>query len=401
MKKLLSIILSIVMLLSITAGMSVSVYAGEEDFAYKVTTNGNAVITGYIGSDTSLTIPTMLGGYQVTGIDEYAFYYESGIRSVTIPGSIQTIARYAFCFCNDLTSVTLFKGIKSIDKYAFNRCESLYSVNYTGTKAEWHSLSDFLYYSDEYYYTIVCSDGRIETADDFVHTYVTTIKKATPKSSGYVDHKCKYCNDNHYKYLPQVYAKLSKKKYYYSGKAKKPKVTVYNENGSTISKEHYKVVYPKGRKKIGKYTVKIIFKGAYYSGTIKKTFKIVKKVKKPAQVKGVKATVLIDNDNSTVPFNVKWKKVKGASGYQMKFGNEDGGGKYWSGTKTFKGASNTTFNTMLLYGTDICASKYGCSFLKIRAYKKVNGKKVYGKWSKIVNCKTYEKTNGKTKEKLY
>ncbi len=133
------------------------------------------------------------------------------------------------------------------------------------------------------------------------------------------------------------------------------------------------------------------------------TLKLAKKIKpkKPGKVKGVKATILIDNDNSTVPFNVKWKKVKGASGYQMKFGNEDGGGKYWSGTKTFKGAANTTFNTMLLYGTDICASKYGCSFLKIRAYKKVNGKKVYGKWSKIVNCKTYEKTNGKTKEKLY
>lgn len=384
MKKLLSIILSIVMLLSITAGMSVSVYAGEEDFAYKVTTNGNAVITGYSGSDTVLTIPTMLGGYQVTGIDEYAFYYESGLRSVTVPGSIQTISRYAFCFCDNLTSVKLFKGIKSIDKNAFNRCENLYNVNYTGTKAEWHAILEFLYYSDEYYYTIVCSDGSIESADDFVHTYATTIKKATPKSSGYVEHKCKYCNDNHYKYLPQVYAKLSKKEYYYTGKAKKPKVTVYNENGS-ISKEHYKVIYPKGRKKAGKYTVKIVLKGDYYSGTIKKTFKIVKKVKKPAQVKGVSSIIYVDDYNAKVTYLAKWKKVKGASGYQVKTGGDDGGGLSW-GTHTVKGGSKTSYKANCAYGSGEAFECYG--YLKVRAYKKVNGKKIYGKWSKVVKSKT-------------
>ncbi len=71
--------------------------------------------------------------------------------------------------------------------------------------------------------------------------------------------------------------KLSKSTFKYDGKVKKPKVTVIDLNGKTVNKKYYTVKYGKGRKKPGKYTVTVKFKGKYKkAGTITKTFKIKK-----------------------------------------------------------------------------------------------------------------------------
>jgi len=272
--------------------------------------------------------------------------------------------------------------------------------------AEWHSLAVKLNFDEDYYYGIYCSDGVYDyktysdektndeessqgTCSDDNHNYKTTIKKATPKKSGYSETVCTRCGEEHYKYIPSVKAKLSKSTYTYDGKEKKPKVTVYNsETGATIGKEAYTVTYPKGRKKVGSYTVKITLKGKYYSGTINKTFKIVKKASAsaPAQVKGVSSVATINHAREKVTYTAKWNKVNGADGYQLKFGGEDGGGKYWlPSTKIKKGASNTSYTANCDYYTSEVWDCY--SFVKIRAYKIVNGKKVYGKWSKTVYTK--------------
>ena len=72
-------------------------------------------------------------------------------------------------------------------------------------------------------------------------------------------------------------AKLSKTSYKYDGKAKKPAVSVTDAYGRKIAKKYYTVKYPKGRKKAGKYKVKITFKGKYKKQKpITKTFKIKK-----------------------------------------------------------------------------------------------------------------------------
>lgn len=88
------------------------------------------------------------------------------------------------------------------------------------------------------------------------------------------------------KYLPEydihinLYiknAKLLKKVYKYDGKVKTPKIKVVDVYGNTVSKKYYTVIYPKGRKKAGKYKVKIKFKGKYKKAkTIIRTFRIKK-----------------------------------------------------------------------------------------------------------------------------
>ncbi len=69
--------------------------------------------------------------------------------------------------------------------------------------------------------------------------------------------------------------KLSKTKFKYDKKVKKPTVKAYNSKGRLIPKKYYTVKYGKGRKKPGKYKVTVTFKGKYKkAGKIVKYFKI-------------------------------------------------------------------------------------------------------------------------------
>lgn len=55
-------------------------------------------------------------------------FSDSGITSINIPGSVNTIWDNAFASCNNLTSVTLNKGITSIMEGAFSGCTNLTSI---------------------------------------------------------------------------------------------------------------------------------------------------------------------------------------------------------------------------------------------------------------------------------
>ena len=82
--------------------------------------------------------------------------------------------------------------------------------------------------------------------------------------------------------------------------------------------------------------------------------------------------------------NVKltWSKVKGASGYEIYRSNSKDG-KY-SKVKTISKGSTTSYKNGKL-------EKSTTYYYKIRAYRKVNGKKVYGSYSSVVSVKTKAK----------
>ncbi|MDR1846549.1 MAG: leucine-rich repeat protein [Bacteroidales bacterium] len=91
----------------------------------------NAFATNPTGSYTILDSVT--GGtnnltYSVTSIGNYAFYYCSGLTSVTIPNSVKYIGDYAFEACSGLTSVTIPNSVTSIGSDAFNGCSGLNSI---------------------------------------------------------------------------------------------------------------------------------------------------------------------------------------------------------------------------------------------------------------------------------
>ncbi len=74
-------------------------------------------------------------------IGEYAFY-ETGLKSILIPGKVSIIGENVFTKCADLASVVLSDGVKTIAPRAFQNCESLVSIDF-GTTVEEIGYSAF------------------------------------------------------------------------------------------------------------------------------------------------------------------------------------------------------------------------------------------------------------------
>ncbi len=138
MKKVLSLFMSLVMLISITAGLDLTVSAETSgDFEYTVLGNGTAEITKYTGIATELSIPSTIDYYTVTSIGAGAFEFCSSLTSITIPDSVTSIGVYAFYLCNSLTSVTMPDSVTSIGYAAF------FGTAYYNNESNW--VDDVLY----------------------------------------------------------------------------------------------------------------------------------------------------------------------------------------------------------------------------------------------------------------
>ena len=64
----------------------------------------------------------------VTSIGKYAFFWCSGLTSITIPNSVTSIGDYAFANCSGLTSITIPNSVTSIGNGAFSGCSGLTSI---------------------------------------------------------------------------------------------------------------------------------------------------------------------------------------------------------------------------------------------------------------------------------
>ena len=67
--------------------------------------------------------------YEVTAINSGAFRNCTGLRSVSLPGSIETIEDGAFWGCTGLTTVSLAHGLITIESNAFYGCSSLQNIS--------------------------------------------------------------------------------------------------------------------------------------------------------------------------------------------------------------------------------------------------------------------------------
>ena len=85
------------------------------------TINKKGVITGYVGNDTDVEIPSEIDGVIVTGIESRVFEY-SDIEKVSIPDTIKTIGDDAFSCSFYLESVSFYGNVPSIGNAAFYQC---------------------------------------------------------------------------------------------------------------------------------------------------------------------------------------------------------------------------------------------------------------------------------------
>ena len=91
----------------------------EGVFTYVVDEDGWAVITGYTGSETELTIPAFIDDLSVRAIGAGAFKNSEALESVAIADGIEEIREGAFAGCASLMAVALPKSVRFIAPDAF------------------------------------------------------------------------------------------------------------------------------------------------------------------------------------------------------------------------------------------------------------------------------------------
>ena len=102
--------------------------AAEVQWWYAVKADGTAEITGVTTDATAIEIPEMINGLKVTSIGDWAFYWHSSLKSITIPDSVTSIGDHAFDECSGLGSIVIPNSVTSIGNNAFNWCSSLENI---------------------------------------------------------------------------------------------------------------------------------------------------------------------------------------------------------------------------------------------------------------------------------
>lgn len=360
----------------------------------------------------------------VEKIDDYAFW-NNQMKELEIPGNVKTIGRYAFQRTQEyikatINKVVLHEGLESIGKSAFKQaltseCKSidlpttvkvldatafegnapvtLTSVvedqanavgDYTKVvvKGKAHEIvlvRKVTFDAGEGKTDIASArtdkDGKVAelpaaTRDGYTFEgWFTAAEGGDAVTAETVFDKdttvYAHWKQNVVEATPSV--KLSASTYTYNGKVKTPSVKV-SVNGTVLTKDNYSVSYGKGRKNVGKYTVKVTLKNDY-AGSKTVSFKInppkaaVKKLKK-----GKKSfTVYVK------------KQSKQTSGYQVQY----------STSKTFKSpkAKNlTSYKKTTLKVKKL--KKHKKYYVRVRTYKKVGKAKYYSSWSSAKSVKT-------------
>lgn len=167
--------------------------------------------------------------------------------------------------------------------------------------------------------------------------------------------------------------KLSSTSYTYNGKTKTPSVTVKDSKGRKLKNgTDYTVKYSSGRKNVGRYAVKVTFKGNY-TGSKTVYYYIVPKSTSISKVSALKKG-----------FKLSWKKQKTqTTGYQIQYSKSS----KFKKAKTVNVSKNKTTSKSVKKLSS--KKKY---YVRVRTYKtvKIDGKtkKVYSSWSKTKKVKT-------------
>ena len=85
--------------------------------------------SAYLGEETSVTVPSVIDGNNVTQIGAFAFTDKDKIVSISMPDCIVNISINAFYNCTSLTEVKLSSSLTGIADNAFENCSSLKSVS--------------------------------------------------------------------------------------------------------------------------------------------------------------------------------------------------------------------------------------------------------------------------------
>ncbi|MCR5141690.1 MAG: leucine-rich repeat domain-containing protein [Ruminococcus sp.] len=315
--------------------------------------NTSEIGKGMFNTCSELKSVTLPDGIQRIG--ECCFYDCSKLESIKLPDSVTQIHGFAFSGCSSLKSVDLGKSLYSIGDGAFSDLFNLKSLRLPETIKDIYEGSVGMTYSAEEHIYVPIPGFKLYCYPGAGEKYA--------KASGL---------DYELVATPMKEAKITLvdgEKYAYTGKVIKPKVKV-TYKGKTLEKgTDYRIAY-QGLKDPGKRVLTVIGLNDF-SGKVKVNFIIVPKASTLTKLTSPKKKAV----------KLTWKRDKTCDGYQL----------ITSYRKDFKKkAKVVVIKNNKTVAKTITGLKSGKRvYAKVRAYTTVDGKRVYGKCSKVKNiiCK--------------
>ncbi|MFA7369641.1 MAG: leucine-rich repeat protein, partial [Kiritimatiellales bacterium] len=117
---------------SVTSSVAAMTVVEAPEYAYTIY-GAEVEITGYLGTNTAVVIPSLIDGRTVIGIGNNAFSAwinpeRRNLTDVTIPDSVTYIGWGAFYQCAGLTNVVIGTNVGGIDSQAFSECTALRDI---------------------------------------------------------------------------------------------------------------------------------------------------------------------------------------------------------------------------------------------------------------------------------
>jgi len=315
------------LVIPVTANNVVSSAFSECDNLKKVTITGTGAMQDYEkstdapwGRVDSMQEVVIESG--VTSIGKMAFYNKDALVNVTIPETVTRIGEQAFAFCDVLANMDLPDSLQEIDKWAFYDCSKLVIKEKTGSVAGNYAVENKLNFK---------STGLMTPAWKEVQNTAKGIKLSWSKITGASGYRIYRSSNGEWKKLADV---------------KKGSKTSYVDT-SVKSGTFYA------------YRICALEKGKIASDySLTNANSVYLSVPKLTEVKNI----------SKKKLQVKWKKVKGVGGYEI---------RYVTGKKTKTVQAKKSKVKLVLSGL----AKKKTYKVSIRSYKKVNNVVWYSAWS--------------------
>ena len=351
-------------LANITVAKNNATYSASDGVLYDK--NQTVLIKCPAANDrTSYAIPS-----SVKTIGEYAFYGCSSLTDVTIPSNVTAIENYAFFGCSSLTDITIPNKVTSIGKQAFSCCESLTDIIIPDSVK---TIGDYAFLSSDSITSIVIPDSVTSIGKD-AFPYTTLYGYKGSYADGYAAHRYPFEEiisdapvkvsanlDKYHDTLKVSWSKVEGADGYYVY-YKKSTWSSYQKLGTTTVLSYSKAKLADGAKyKFAVYPYMNIGDQKYMTKNSKASDYVytLKKLNKPGVKKSSRSYV-----------RVSWNNIPGETGYQI--------ARSKSSNKNYKIVKRVSNKYK---STKIKTPRYKKYYYKVRAYKTVNGKRIYGPWS--------------------
>ena len=312
--------------------------------------------------------------YGVTTLPEHMMQECSGITEVVLPDTVKTIGRGTFAKCENLKKINIPESTTSIGTSAFARCEALGKIKVPASVTR---IGKNTFKTQKCGLVIYCGCGSyaekyaLDNDLEFAGSdYSSKVTPARTYKNGKIIKKCRRCGKTLInRTIPRASTLgLYATEYRYTGSRIEPRLKIKDETGKKLMRNtDYKLKYVTDGKRIGKQTVKIVYRGKY-TGTRKLSYRISSSMKKPS----LKASAVKKGK-----VKLSWNKVSGAKGYKI-YVKEPGSSRY---------RCRLTKDVMVRSVTHKGLKRGKTYRYKIRAYKITGGTTEYGPYSTVKTVK--------------